>query len=106
MGIKLKSASLTAAQELRSFLDKNNAVISSHADGVQVLVYHKYAPAFKAHDCVVLPDMVEQVGYIEPAMYSYPWRLERLTYMTDDWAVLATLLDNASAASIPLIMVG
>lgn len=105
MGIKLKSASLTAAEILRSFLDTNHAVVSACEGGVQAIVYHKYTPAFKAHDCVVTPDVIEQVGYIEPAMYSYPWRLERLTYLTDDWAVLATLLDRPSSASIPLIMV-
>lgn len=105
MGIKLKSASLTAAQMLRSFLDERNAVISACEDGVQVLVYHAYAPGFDSNGCVVVPDTIEQVGYIEPVRYTYPWRLERLTYLTEDWAVLATLLDNPSAASIPLIMV-
>lgn len=106
MSIKLKSASLSAAQTLRSFLDERNAVISACEGGITCYVYHAYAPGFSANDCVVAPDKLEDVAYLEPVNYTYPWRLERLTYLTEDWAFLATLLDNPSKATIPLIVVG
>lgn len=106
MSIKLKSASLLAAQTLRTFLDERNAVISACEGGVKCYVYHEYAPGFDSNDCVVAADVIEQVGYLEPDNYTYPWRLELLTYLTEDWAVLATLLDKPSSASIPLIVVG
>lgn len=50
MSIKLKSASLLAAQTLRTFLDERNAVISACEGGVKCYVYHAYAPGFDSND--------------------------------------------------------
>ena len=104
MSIKLKSASMKAAQQLREFLDMNNGVISVYDDRVVVYIYHKFAPGFDADECVVIPDKVEHMAYLEPVNYTYPWKLDRLTYSTEDWAILATLGDNPSKATLPLIV--
>ena len=105
MSIKLNSASVKGAQALREFLDYNRAVITQYNDRIEALVYQAYAPGFSEEDCMVAPDVVEHPGYLEPHGYCYPWNLTRLTYLTEDWALLATLGDRPSKANIPLIIV-